>query len=39
METEGKTSHPQAFNLESGSIKDDQILEEVPASAHAIGNG
>ncbi|KNA07608.1 hypothetical protein SOVF_170330 isoform B [Spinacia oleracea] len=38
METEGKTSHPQAFNLESGSIKDDQILEEVPASAHAIGN-
>uniref|UniRef100_A0A803KQC2 Amino acid transporter transmembrane domain-containing protein n=1 Tax=Chenopodium quinoa TaxID=63459 RepID=A0A803KQC2_CHEQI len=39
METEGKTSHPSAFNLESGSIKNgDQILEEVPTSAHAIGN-
>lgn len=31
-------SNREAFNIETSSIKDDQILEEGPASAHAIGN-
>ena len=33
-------SHPpDALNVEANSIKDDQIMEEGPASAHTIGTG
>lgn len=39
METEGKTSHLDVFNIKSDSIKEDQLLKDIPPSAHAIGNG
>lgn len=38
MENEGKSSYPEALQVESGFIKDDQILEDTPASAHTIGH-
>lgn len=39
MEKQGVFSQPEVLNLESGSVKDDQIITDIPVSAHTVGNG
>ncbi|CAO2824743.1 unnamed protein product [Amaranthus hypochondriacus] len=38
MEKQGVFSQPEVLNLESGSVKDDQIITDIPVSAHTVGN-
>ncbi|KAL2933701.1 Proline transporter 1 [Bienertia sinuspersici] len=38
MEIQGKIMTPQTFSLESGPIEDDQIIKDIPPTAHAVGN-
>ena len=39
MEEQGVLSQQEVLSLESGSIKDDQIISDISVSAHTVGNG